>query len=183
MQTITSKLIRVLALSLVFSVAGCAGTPSQRSTGQYIDDATITSEIKAALIDSPYVDALDVDIETYRGKVQLNGFVNSESGRMQAEQIAIGVDGVKEVTNNLEVQKVSSTVGQYVDDTVITSRVKSALLADSLTGAYEINVETNKGVVQLSGWVDSERIKDKAETIASSANGVTAVHNEIGIRQ
>ena len=73
-------------------------------------------------------------------------------------------------------------VGDYVDDSVITTKVKSLLAADDLLKAFQISVETNKGTVQLSGFVDSQQTVDKAGEIARSVKGVTSVKNDLIVK-
>ena len=94
-------------LSLLASVAfysGCAGTPTRKSTGEFLDDATITTRVKSAFATDPGVKAMDVKVDTFKGTVQLNGFVNTAEEKSRAEQIARGVQGVTNVQNNLSVK-------------------------------------------------------------------------------
>ena len=76
----------------------------------------------------------------------------------------------------------SSGTGQYIDDSVITTKVKAALIDDPLTKATEINVETFKGVVQLSGFVSSQAAASRAVTLASRVNGVVSVKNDMRLK-
>lgn len=85
-------------------VAGCAATPTQESTGEYIDDSVVTSRIKTALFRDPEVSGLRVSVETYRGQVQLSGFVDSAAQKTKAEQIARATPGVRSVTNSIVVK-------------------------------------------------------------------------------
>jgi len=146
------------------------------------DDATLTARVKTALIDSPEVKAHEVDVETFRGVVQLNGFVDSSSARSAATRVAGSVDGVREVRNNLAVNTQSGTVGEVVDDSVLTAKVKTSLIADTRTKAGQINVETKGGIVQLSGFVDSAAEKAEAGEIAGSIAGVRGVRNELDVK-
>jgi len=75
-----------------------------------------------------------------------------------------------------------SSTGEYVDDSVITTKVKSLLAADDFLKSFQISVETYKGVVQLSGFVDSQRAVDKAVQIARSVNGVKSVKNSLTVK-
>jgi hyperosmotically inducible protein len=75
------------------------------------------------------------------------------------------------------------TLGTQVDDTVITSSVKSVLVADDLVKSLDLQVETRKGVVQLSGFVDSQAQIDQASQLASAAEGARSVKNELMIKQ
>lgn len=96
-----------LGLAVAFGTAqfaGCASQPTSRSTGRYIDDAAITAKVKRALAASPDVTALDVNVTTYRGVVQLSGFVDNASQVQKAEQLARNIDGVKDVQNDVRVK-------------------------------------------------------------------------------
>ena len=74
------------------------------------------------------------------------------------------------------------TTGKYIDDSVITAKVKADLVKDPITKAREISVITDKGVVMLSGFVDTQSAKDKAEEIAKNVEGVKNVENDIQIK-
>jgi hyperosmotically inducible protein len=85
-------------------VSGCAGTPERESTGEYFDDGVITSKVKTALFRDPDVSSLQVNVETYKGQVQLSGFVDTSQQKTTAEQIARSVPGAKSVTNSIVVK-------------------------------------------------------------------------------
>lgn len=107
-----SGLIAALALSgLALSGVGCAGTREQRSTGAYLDDKGIDARVKTALFRDPDVSGFDVKVETFRGNVQLNGFVDTVEQKERAAQIVREVNGVRMVTNNLEVKPPGTAVG------------------------------------------------------------------------
>jgi osmotically-inducible protein OsmY len=90
----------VLATSLLVSLAACAPTPTREGTGEYIDDSLITSKVKAAFAADPAVKATQVKVETFKGTVQLSGFVDSRESAEKAVEIARGVKGVKSVKND-----------------------------------------------------------------------------------
>jgi osmotically-inducible protein OsmY len=98
----------MLAPVTMITLSGCASTPTRESTGEYVDDSTITAKVKADLVKDPVVSALQVSVETYKGVVQLSGFVNSQEQSQRAEDIAKGVAGVKQVKNNLVVKTSSN---------------------------------------------------------------------------
>ena len=75
-----------------------------------------------------------------------------------------------------------SSTGEYVDDTVITTKVKAAILNDKLVNGFDVNVETYKGVVQLSGFVTSASAHDKALALARSVSGVQSIKDDIVVR-
>jgi osmotically-inducible protein OsmY len=91
-------------LAAAVVLAGCAESRTKESTGQYIDDATITSKVKAALAADPNTSALDINVETYKGVVQLSGFADSEAEKRQASRVASGISGVKSVKNDVRVK-------------------------------------------------------------------------------
>ena len=101
--------IRTLVIISALAVGGtaftgCAAYGTGKSTGEYIDDMGITGKVKAAFVKDPVVKALDVGVDTYKGTVQLNGFVDSEEQRARAEQIAASIPGVVGVQNKLTVK-------------------------------------------------------------------------------
>lgn len=83
------------------TVVGCAVTRDQSSVGEYVDDATITTQVKAKFADDKTVSAMAISVETLRGTVQLSGFAKTAAERSQAEAIASRVKGVKAVQNNI----------------------------------------------------------------------------------
>lgn len=85
-------------------VTSCAHTATQRTAGQTVDDATITAKVKSQLIADPEVSALNVNVTTFKGQVQLSGYVDNSNQRTRAEQIARKVEGVKSVSNDLIVK-------------------------------------------------------------------------------
>lgn len=91
----------MLALSLALGSAGCAVTSGQSSTGQYIDDKTISTRVKARMAEDPQVSAMRIQVETLNGTVQLSGFAASDAERSKAAEIARSVPDVKDVRNNI----------------------------------------------------------------------------------
>ena len=92
-----------MALFLV-SLVGCASTQQHQSASEYIDDAVITTKVKAALFNDPDLSAAEINVETYNGEVQLSGFVSTQSQINQAVQVAKKVEGVRKVKNSLLVK-------------------------------------------------------------------------------
>lgn len=177
------KLLPIVALALVGTLSACASTRTQDSVGQNVDDATLTTRVKAALIGDPATEARNIDVESRRGAVQLNGFVVSERGRTQATAVAKAVPGVRSVKNNLELKGEARSAGVVIEDGMLTGKVKLALAESPVTKAHEIEVTTHDGRVQLGGWVDSDKARDEAGRIARAIDGVTAVDNNLEIRK
>jgi hyperosmotically inducible protein len=177
------------ALISALLIVACSSTPTQRSAGETVDDATLTGKVKAALVDNDLVKAGEVNVDSYRGVVQLNGFVGTQAEKSAASKAAQSVKGVKEVRNNLEVKSVAManadadrSAGQVVDDATITAKVKTDLIADPTTKAHQINVDTNSGIVELGGFVDSQEAKDRAGEVARSVKGVKDVKNDLQLK-
>ena len=95
-----------LIICLVFVVAliSCAGSRTRETTGEYVDDSVITTKVKTALLVDPDVKSLDLGVETFKGVVQLSGFVNNAEQARKAVEIARSVQGVKSVKNSLVVK-------------------------------------------------------------------------------
>ena len=91
-------------VSLVTFSSGCAGDRYSRSTGEAIDDTSLTAKVKSEFIADAEVKAMDVKVDTYRGQVQLTGFVDTLSQKQRAEQIARNVPGVQWVKNDIIVK-------------------------------------------------------------------------------
>jgi osmotically-inducible protein OsmY len=85
-------------------MAGCASSPTRESTGEYIDDSAITGWVKKAIYDDPTLKVGQINVETYKGVVQLSGFVDSTRAVADAKQVARSVKGVQGVKNNLIVK-------------------------------------------------------------------------------
>ena len=81
-----------------------------------------------------------------------------------------------------DAERVGAKAGRVIDDSVITGKVKAALIADPTTKAHQIEVETFKGQVQLSGWVDNDTARDRATEVARNIEGVKDVKNSLGLR-
>lgn len=100
-----NRFMAILAcLVLVAAFTGCASTSKQESTGQYIDNTVITTKVKTAIFNEPTLKSLQINVETFKGKVQLSGFVDSAQSVTKAGEIARGVEGVVAVQNDLVVK-------------------------------------------------------------------------------
>jgi len=97
-------LIAAVAAVALIGTAGCAVTRGQETVGAYIDDATITTQIKSRFVENKQVDAASIKVETLNGTVMLSGFAKNSTERSTAETIARGVNGVKSVRNEIAVR-------------------------------------------------------------------------------
>jgi len=104
MKTSHLMVALVLAGLLAGPMAACSSTPTRESTGEYIDDAAISNKVRAQLIGDKDLNVFQIDVTTFKGVVQLSGFVNSASVKARAGTVAASVQGVKEVRNDLIVK-------------------------------------------------------------------------------
>ena len=152
-----------------------------KSAGTVIDDNTINATIKADLIGNKSTKAHRINVETYKGIVQLSGFVATQAEKDEAGKVANAVEGVKEVRNSIALGP-DTPFGQKLDDSVTTGKVKAALIDTKDVKSGNINVETRAGVVQLSGFVPSMAMRDKAGVVAGKVEGVKQIDNVLQIK-
>jgi len=86
------------------SLLGCASTSKQEGTGEYVDDTVITSKVKAAIFDDPSLKSAEINVETFKGVVQLSGFVNSREDINKAVRVTRGIPGVTSVKNDMRLK-------------------------------------------------------------------------------
>jgi len=89
---------------LMAGILGCAATSKKEGTAEYVDDSAITAKVKSAMVGSSGLKSTDINVETFKGVVQLSGFVNSEAQKTQAVRVAEGVSGVKSVKNDMRLK-------------------------------------------------------------------------------
>lgn len=100
-----TKNITALALSaLLISISACAATDTKESTGQYVDNSVLTAKVKTAIFNEPTLKSSEISVETYKGEVQLSGFVSSIDQTRKAVEIAKSVPGVTSVKNDMRVK-------------------------------------------------------------------------------
>ena len=90
-----------VSLTLIVTLMACASTSNRESTGQYIDNSVITTKVKSLLANDDFLKSFQISVKTYKGEVQLSGFVNSAQASTRAVELTKSVDGVKSVNNSL----------------------------------------------------------------------------------
>lgn len=168
---IKGSLVCIAALAL----AGCASSMVPQGTRHA--DSGITSVIEASLEANDKVKARQVEVQTREGTVFLTGVVDTEEARREAGRVAWRTEGVDGVVNDLTVGE--RTLGSWIDDVTISSKVKSKLIGNSEIKAGDIDVSSSQSVVTLIGRVRTEQIKSDAERIARGTKGVKDVNNEL----
>ena len=104
MKQLKSRISVVLLAAALSDMVGCAATRTHESPGQYIDDSAITTKVKAAIFNEPTLKSAEINVETFKGVVQLSGFVNSRSDIDKAASVARGVGGVTSVKNDMRLK-------------------------------------------------------------------------------
>ena len=174
-------------------IAGYAATaepvePQAHSDGlgAAITDTEITAKVKAKLAAEDGIKSSDISVTTTNGIVTLKGSANSVSAKSLAEQDAKLVAGVKSVDNDLttpssnkveaKAKRAAATTERVMSDSWITTKVKSELLADSVSKGFDVNVKTLHGVVVLKGTVANRDAANHVKNIAKKVDGVRSVN-------
>ena len=191
-----------LTLALSLGLGACSKNPDGQMSdsaaatapmesadmGVAMRDAGITAQVKTRLASDARTQAADISVETNNGVVTLSGVVNDADIQSAAEELARHVPEVTGVNNQItapdamdemaaSTEQAADKAGAVIDDSWITTKVKTALLADAQTKGTEISVDTQQGVVTLSGAVASDAEHKRAVEIAQSTEGVSRVES------
>jgi osmotically-inducible protein OsmY len=103
--TILTRRLALLSLAAgVGLLSACAATPTSEGTGQYVDDTIITTKVKAAMLNEPTLKSAEINVETFKGRVQLSGFVSSREDANKAVALARDIKGVTTVANDMRIK-------------------------------------------------------------------------------
>lgn len=152
--------------------------PHSESIGAAITDTATTAKVKSSLMAEDSLKKSDIDVTTTNGVVSLDGTVSSSKAKSTAETLAGSVDGVKSVDNNLRTPDSSENVAktkQAVADSWITTKVKTEIVASSVSNGIDVNVVTVQGVVALKGILPNQETINKVKAIAANVDGVKSV--------
>jgi osmotically-inducible protein OsmY len=159
----------------------------KRSYGDVVNDTTVTALVKSKLLWSKYAEGLKTEVETHNGRVTLKGKADSGTAREMAGLLAKSTDGVSSVDNQIVVENnksdmkteskaSSNSVGQGISDSWITTKVKYTLLYSRNVGGSDISVNTENGVVSLSGETSTGSERALAIQLAENISGVKSVN-------
>jgi hyperosmotically inducible protein len=98
------SLVHAVLVVLAVALVGCASTPTREGAGEYLDDSWITARVKAAIFDEPELKSAEINVETFKGEVQLSGFVSSEKDILKAVSLTRSIRGVKGVRNDMRLK-------------------------------------------------------------------------------
>jgi hyperosmotically inducible periplasmic protein len=161
-----------ISAALVISLAGC----ERRSAS----DTTITTAVKNKLAAEPTTGAAKIDVDTSNGVVTLSGKVPTAAEKSEAERIARNTQGVRQVVNNVSVERGEGGAEGTSNDTAILTSIKAKYLANGIIGT---NVDVKNGEVTITGEVDNAQEKARAEEIARQTSGVKSVKNQLTIKR
>lgn len=185
MNTPASRLSRaaIAGLGLLICLSchaadGAAAAPST-TIGNEVDDSVLTARVRAALMANEAIKSLDIKVKTRKDQVMLSGFADSQDQIDRAIVLVNGVEGVVSVDNQMSLKEGKQTVGNKIDDSVITARVKSALLSDPIIKSGDVQVTTRKGEVQLSGFIADTVQIERALEVTRGVEGVRGVVNHM----
>lgn len=189
----TKHLVKTVSVATLLSIgaanfanAAPAPEPTSANASTAVSDAAITAKVKAKYLGDSRLKGTDISVTTANGVVSLTGTVPTSDAKDAAESIAKTVEGVLNVDNEIQAPSIASKVEKktkaaakkterVVSDSWITTKVKSALLADSVTKGFKISVKTVNHVVALSGAVDTQASVDQATNVAKQIEGVSSV--------
>lgn len=175
-----ASLAVMLGASAANAVASDKPMPQAHSDGMgaAISDTVITAKVKAKLMGESGLKKSEIDVTTTNGVVTLNGSASNSDAKALAEEKAKSVEGVKSVDNALKTPDSSNAMRKtkrVVSDSWITTKVKSEILANSLTKGFDVSVKTSHGVVMLKGTLANEAAVEHVKSIAEKVEGVKSV--------
>lgn len=103
-MTLNKNILTTILAFVLFALAGCVSTPTTEGTGAYVEDSVITGKVKAVILNEPSLKSREINVETFKGVVQLSGFVSSEGDAMRAVEVTRGVKGVMSVKNDMRIK-------------------------------------------------------------------------------
>ncbi len=152
------------------------------SVGEKLDDAVITTQVKMALLLHRSTSTFRTEVSTTNGIVIINGSVENSAEKELITKLVEDIQGVKSVENKMTILKEkTSTVGEKLDDSVITAKVKMALVIHRSTGVLRTSVTTNDAVVTVSGKALNIAEKELVSKVIEDVDGVKSVVNEMNI--
>lgn len=165
--------ISVFTLTLALLTATPLAADDGKSAGDHFDDGWIHTKVKASLSTNS---GGSINIEVYKGEVQLAGFTSTPELAKSLPERAARVKGVKKVYNQIIVVEPGRSAGEVLDDGLLVTSVESAMADDAVTRALEINTESNRGRVLLSGFIDSD---DQRLAVIANVQNVDGVEEII----
>ena len=168
-KLIFTTVLMVLGLALF---SGCA-TTTGRTAGEHIDDASITTRANDVIIQDPDAKYLKIDVTSTDGNVVLQGSINNKAAEDRIVKQIRQIKGVKSVKSLLKPK--SDTAGEYIDDSVITTKVNAEIIKDPDAHYFKIDVTTTQGDVVLQGFIHDRTAEDRLVAKIREIKGVKSV--------
>ncbi len=177
---IIASLLAGLGMNTVYAASNDDAAPKAHSdgVGAAVSDTGITAKVKSKLMGDKRLKKSDISVTTTNGVVTLEGTATNSTAKSTAGQLAKSVKGVKSVDNNLntpESSETSAKTKRAVSDSWITTKVKSEILADSVSKGFDVSVKTTHGVVVLKGALANQDAIDHVKDVAAKVDGVKSV--------
>ena len=184
----------LIAVGVTAGLGGgaCADPPAPHSDGvtAMATDTVITGRVKSQFVGEDRLKKSDISVTTVNGVVTLSGSASGPGAKATAESLARGVEGVTSVDDQLAIaagdesvsarmDQATAKTGQVASDSWITTKVKSELMADSISKGFNLSVETTRGVVTLKGALASQDAIDHAKHISEKVQGVKRVNTSL----
>lgn len=144
-------------------------------------DTWKSSKVEAALILDERISGYDFDVDVHKAHATLHGQVKTRQERNAAKRVALSVQGIDSVSNQLSLQTESQSDSTSVEDSMISAQINTRLMLGDSLSAADVDVHTREGIVTLSGVVDSKAEKGRAEAIAREIDHVQSVNNQLEI--
>jgi len=193
-ETMKNFLIIVSGLFLFFTISGCAPLilgggaaagykmgSDERTPGTLLDDSTLVAKINVQFFNDPVIRARQIDVDSVQGNVILSGMVETEYEAERAVEIANSVVGVKKVDNNLQIG--SRTFMELMTDKQLGIKVKTKLVQEPSVRSLNIDVDVYRGVVTLTGLVESAGTKDTIIELARTTPGAVKIVDNISVQK
>ena len=183
--TLVASVLIVNTFPLIAAQAVSQTVTEKHSVGETLEDATITSKVKMALLIHRSTSTFRTEVITTDGVVVLNGTVQNKSEQDLITKIAEDVHGVKSVQNKMTIAKLDTkpTMGEKLEDSVITSKVKMVLVLNRSTSASRTTVITTDSVVTVSGIAKNNAEKELVTKVVEDVEGVNKVVNNMTVEQ
>ncbi len=177
------KKVIFVTLLMVFGLAlfsGCA-TMTGRTAGEHVDDATITTKVNDIIVKDPDAKYLKIDVTSTDGDVVLQGSIHDRTAEDRIVAKIRQIEGVKSVKSLLKLK--GDTAGEYIDDSIITTKVNADIVSDPDAHYFKIDVTTTQGDVVLQGFVNSRETESRLVAKIREIKGVKSVKSLLKIEK
>ena len=177
------KKVIFMTLLMVFGLAlfsGCA-TMTGRTAGEHVDDATITTKVNDIIVKDQDAKYLKIDVTSTDGNVVLQGSIHDRTAEDRIVAKIRQIEGVKSVKSLLKLK--GDTAGEYIDDSMITTKVNADIVKDPDAHYFKIDVTTTQGDVVLQGFVNSRETESRLVAKIREIKGVKSVKSLLKIEE